>query len=83
MNPTIWRAVADLTNELYFLESTTSPNVIWVDLGQIDFARGSGTRMLDLVNHPDRIGDVTMQFKPAPPFKPMVPDPERDIRARR
>ncbi len=75
-SPTIWRTVADLTNGLYFYESTTSPNIIWVDLNKIDFAHGSGVRKLNLVDKPDRIGDVTAQFEPVAPFKPAAPDRE-------
>lgn len=34
VNPTLWRTVADLTNGVYFFESTTSPNIIWVEAGR-------------------------------------------------
>jgi choloylglycine hydrolase len=78
-SPTIWRTVADLTNGLYFYESTTSPNIIWVDLNKIDFARRSGVRKLNLVDKPDRIGDVTVQFEPALPFKHAPPDAEKTL----
>ncbi|MCB0830863.1 MAG: linear amide C-N hydrolase, partial [Solirubrobacterales bacterium] len=29
---TIWQTVSDLTNRRYVFESTTRPNVVWVDL---------------------------------------------------
>ncbi|HWK96305.1 MAG TPA: linear amide C-N hydrolase [Pseudolabrys sp.] len=65
---TIWRAVADSTNRIYFYESTLSPNIVWVTLDGLDFAAGQPVRKLDLVNSGDLVGNVTDQFKPAEPF---------------
>lgn len=65
---TIWRAVADSTNRMYFYESTISPNIVWVSLDQLDFSAGQPVRKLDLVHSNDLVGDVTTQFKPAEPF---------------
>ncbi|MEU1287983.1 linear amide C-N hydrolase [Kitasatospora sp. NPDC005856] len=64
ISPTRWRTVSDCTEKRYFFESTTSPNVVWVELGQLDFGKGNGELVLDLVNEPDRVGDVTSQFVP-------------------
>ena len=68
ISATRWRTVCDLTNRVYYFESTTSPNIIWVRLAPLDFAAGSGIRKLDLIGHPDRVGDCTDQFEPAQPF---------------
>jgi penicillin V acylase-like amidase (Ntn superfamily) len=76
-SPTIWRTVADLTDGLYFFESTTSPDIIWVDLNNINFT--GDVRKLDLTGQPDRIGDVTSQFRPATLFKPAAPDTEKTL----
>ena len=46
---TIWQVVADLTNKRYVYESTTRPNVVWVDLADLDFAEGSPQLKLDLI----------------------------------
>jgi penicillin V acylase-like amidase (Ntn superfamily) len=46
---TIWQVVADLTDKRYIFESTTRPNIVWVDLADLDFAEGSGERKLDLL----------------------------------
>lgn len=35
--PTWWESVADLTNKVYYFNWLTTPNVIWVDLNEIDF----------------------------------------------
>src|SRR5690606_1707310 len=45
---TIWQSVADLTRRRLVFESTTSPNIIWVDLDRMDFAEGSGECKIDL-----------------------------------
>ncbi|MFZ5779121.1 MAG: linear amide C-N hydrolase [Pseudomonadota bacterium] len=71
---TRWRTVADVTNRIYYFESSTSPNLVWVRLAALDFAQESGVRRLDLVGHPDRVGDVTDQFLPAKPFTVAPPD---------
>jgi penicillin V acylase-like amidase (Ntn superfamily) len=70
---TIWRTVADMTNGVYFFESSFSPNIIWVKLDQLDFTK---SQKLDLVGNPDRVGDVTAEFKLAEPFKVLAPDTE-------
>jgi choloylglycine hydrolase len=72
---TIWRSVADLTHGVYYFETTTSPNIIWVRLKGPEFSDGAKVRRLDLVNSPDRVGDVTGAFRPAEAFKPLPPDP--------
>lgn len=46
---TIWQVVLDLTNKRYVFESTTRPNIVWVDLADMDFTEGSGSSRLDLV----------------------------------
>lgn len=46
---TIWQVVLDLTNKRYVYESTTRPNIVWVDLADLDFAEGSPQLKLDLV----------------------------------
>ncbi len=45
---TIWQSVADLTRRRLVFESTTRPNVIWVDLDRLDFSEGSGESKIDL-----------------------------------
>ena len=45
---TIWQTVLDLTNKRYVYESTTRPNIVWVDLADLDFSEGSPQLKLDL-----------------------------------
>ena len=73
ISATIWRTVSDLTNKVYFYESSTSPYLLWVNLEKLNFTEGAPAMKLDLVNHPDYLGDVTAEFKPAKPFS-FVPE---------
>jgi penicillin V acylase-like amidase (Ntn superfamily) len=59
---TEYRTVTDLTNQRYFFELTTSPNVIWADLAKFKLTPGAPVMLL----HPDSItlsGDVSSKFK--------------------
>ncbi|WOC12744.1 linear amide C-N hydrolase [Gordonia sp. MP11Mi] len=47
---TLWQVVIDLTNLRYAFESTTTPNLVWVDLSDLDFTEGSGEAKLDLLS---------------------------------
>ena len=73
ISATRWRTVADLTNRVYYFESTISPNIVWVRLDRLDLKTGAPVRKLDLVKQADRIGDVSRQFKPAKPFVFLTP----------
>ncbi|WP_409350540.1 linear amide C-N hydrolase [Synechocystis salina] len=58
---TEYRTAIDLTNRRYFFELTTSPNVIWVNLDQLNFVSGATVLSLD----PDNLelsGNVTDKF---------------------
>ncbi|GAA1918773.1 linear amide C-N hydrolase [Microbacterium aoyamense] len=48
---TIWQVVADLTTKRYVFESTTRPNIVWVDLEDLDFTVGAPQLVLDLGSH--------------------------------
>ncbi|MDR5700827.1 linear amide C-N hydrolase [Agromyces aerolatus] len=45
---TIWQTVADLTRRRYVFESTTRPNIVWVDLTELDFAETASPAKLHL-----------------------------------
>jgi choloylglycine hydrolase len=68
VSTTRWRTVADLTSRVYYFESTTSPNVIWVSLDRLQLKEGNPVLKLDLVNNLDRAGDVSGQFVESIPF---------------
>ena len=71
---TIWRTVADVSNRVYFFESSTSPNIIWVKLDKVDFTK---VQKLDLASNSDRVGDVSAEFRVAEPYKTLPPDAEK------
>jgi choloylglycine hydrolase len=61
---TEYRTAIDLTNERYFFELTTSPNVIWVDLSKFDLKPGAPVMELN----PDNValsGNVSDKFTKA------------------
>jgi penicillin V acylase-like amidase (Ntn superfamily) len=61
---TEYRTVADLTNKTYFVELTTSPNVIWAELGKFSLKPGSPVKQLD-PNNINLTGDVSGKFRAA------------------
>lgn len=72
-SPTYWRTVSDLTDRVYYFESSLSPYLIWVNLSKLNFQTGAAVSKLDLVNDRDRLGDVTKQFVPAKNFEFATP----------
>jgi penicillin V acylase-like amidase (Ntn superfamily) len=66
--PTIWRTVADLTSGVYFFESASDPNIVWIQVSDLDLSAGAPALKLDLNGESDLVGDVTSRFAPAEPF---------------
>jgi penicillin V acylase-like amidase (Ntn superfamily) len=66
---TEYRTAIDLTNRWYFFELTTSPNVIWMNLADLNFDEGAPVMGLD-PNDIELVGDVAGAFAPlaATPF---------------
>ena len=56
------------TDLTYYFESTMSPNIMWVQLKELDFAQGRPVKKLDLIKSPIRVGDTPKQFETAKPF---------------
>lgn len=73
---TIWQVVLDLTNKRYVFESTTRPNVVWVDFADMDFSEGTGTRKLDLLGRlaleGGLAGNVSSEFREVDDFTTSV-----------
>lgn len=70
---TIWQTVTDLTNRRYVYSSTTRPNIVWVDLGEIDFSETAPARKLDLTAdtalEDGLVGNVTTKFTATAPMQ--------------
>jgi choloylglycine hydrolase len=71
---TLWFAVSDQKNRVYYFQDTNSPGIIWTDLKALDFSEGSGPRKLQLDGNPDLAGNQTGNFQPAELFKFLSPD---------
>jgi choloylglycine hydrolase len=59
LSATRWRCVSDLSNLAFYFESTTAPNIVWVDLQEIDFDELARPVRFDPAEHPWVAGDVT------------------------
>lgn len=60
---TLWHTLSDLTNRIYYFQSTLDQKMIVVRLDQFDFNNDTVMK-LDLVNTPEVIGDAHHMFKP-------------------
>jgi len=69
LSQTIWRTVADSKELVYFFESTSSPGMVWVRLGEVDLSEGQPVRKLQLAGNPDMSGDQTANLKPTEMFR--------------
>lgn len=69
---TIWQTVADLTHKRFVFASTTRPNVLWVNLAELDFSEGAPARKLDLLDDTALEGglggNVTSRFAETAPL---------------
>ncbi|HWL11317.1 MAG TPA: linear amide C-N hydrolase [Planctomicrobium sp.] len=66
---TLWRTVADSKERRYYYESTTSPNIFWVDIAKLNLAEGAKPSRLNLKGNPILAGEVSEKFEEAVPFK--------------
>ncbi|WP_418990875.1 linear amide C-N hydrolase [Alistipes sp.] len=61
---TRWRSVADQKNRVYWFEPTLGMETFRIDLSAVDFAPGSGERVLRLTGGERYTGDATDSFRP-------------------
>lgn len=69
ISSTLWRTVADQKDKIYYFDSATRPNTLWVDLNQLDLKKGAPVMKLPLANGQVYSGEVSGNFTPAKPFK--------------
>ncbi len=62
--PTWWLSVVDLTDRVYYFQSTRSPNVIWLELDALDLSEGADVIALD-PREVTLVGDVRERLAPA------------------
>ncbi|EIA1384122.1 TPA: linear amide C-N hydrolase [Escherichia coli] len=64
---TLWQVVMDLTHRRYVFESTTRPNIVWVNFDELDFSTTSPQAKLNLVDdltlENGIAGNVSRHFK--------------------
>lgn len=65
---TLWRSVADLTDKVYYFESTDRPNVFWVDVTKLNLKPGAPVEKLPLAQGQIYAGEVSKHFVPSKPF---------------
>jgi len=68
ISSTRWRVVADQKHRLYFFENVLTPNVVWVDLKEVDFSPSALVRKLELDDGQVHAGNALDQFAAAEPF---------------
>lgn len=69
ISSTRWRTVSDHKNLRYFFESTLSPSVFWVNVGELDFAPGGTVKKLTVSDGSIYSRNAAKDFKPTPAFK--------------
>jgi penicillin V acylase-like amidase (Ntn superfamily) len=73
ISPTWWRTLLDQKNKVYYFDSALSPQMVWVNLNQIDFRPGSGIRAIAIESNLDLQGNLTRQLKPAEAIRFLAP----------
>lgn len=58
---TRWVSMADLTNKVYYFNSTTTPNIIWVDFANLNFNTGAPVLSIDPTNI-NLVGEVSKKM---------------------
>lgn len=68
ISSTIWRAVADQKNKVYYFDSATTPNTFWVSLRDLDFNEDAPVKELTVAGGKVYAGNVAAKFENAKPF---------------
>lgn len=75
VSPTWWRSLIDQKNKVYSFDSALSPQMVWVNLNQIDFRPGSGIRAIQIEGNDAVQGNVNAQLRPAAAITFLAPKP--------
>ncbi|MFN6339594.1 MAG: linear amide C-N hydrolase [Cyanobacteriota bacterium] len=73
ISPTWWRTLLDQKNQVYYFDSALSPQMVWVNLRQIDFRPGSGIRAIKIEGNEALQGNVNSQLKAAAGIQFLAP----------
>lgn len=66
--PTWWISAVDVTNRTLYIQTTASPNLVWVSLDADTGAGGATVRTHPVEASTMLAGDITSRFTPADPF---------------
>ena len=69
ISSTRWRVVADQKRLVYYFENVLTPNVLWVDLKQVNFSAGEPVRKLALDAGQVYAGNALEKFVESDPFE--------------
>lgn len=69
ISSTRWRTVSDQKNDVYYFESTLTPNIFWVDLKNVDFSANAPVKKLNLTKGEMYSGDTSSKFVISKPFE--------------
>jgi penicillin V acylase-like amidase (Ntn superfamily) len=59
--PTLWSALADSKNKVYYFSASNSPNMFWVDLNKVNFSKGAPIKFISCED-PALSGEVSSKF---------------------
>ncbi len=62
--PTLWGSLTDLSHKVYYLQTTRSPNMFWVDLNSVNINEGAQVVEADIYD-PSLSGDISSKLKPS------------------
>ena len=60
--PTWWTSLTDCTNKTWYFDWSQNPNIVWVELKNLDFSEGMKVRVLN-PRDPALVGEVSNAFK--------------------
>ncbi len=72
---TIWRTAADQKNHIYYFDSATTPNTFWVDLDDLNLAKGAPVQRLEVAGGRVYSGNTAKSFAPQKAFTWLSGDP--------
>ncbi len=72
---TLWRTVSDQKNMRYYYESSTTPNVFWLELKDLNFTAEQKPMKLAVSGGETYAGNAVKQLLPAAPFTFLVAVP--------
>lgn len=66
---TLWRTISDQKNRIYYFDSSTSPNIFWVVLSDLDLSEKGEVKKLTVGGGEIFSGNVAKKFVSAKPFE--------------